>query len=60
MTTVAVTIPANIAQLIIERDSILVRGVYRDGDGDRLYQIQVILCCHFCEYARPAVARAGV
>lgn len=51
--SVTVPVPKNIADLIAEKNEIVNRGIYRKGDGDRLYQIQVRLSTHFCEsYAR--------
>lgn len=51
--TLCVPITKNISDLIAERDLIVNRGVYRKGDGDRLYQIQVRLSSYFCDsYAR--------
>ena len=51
--SVSVPVPKNIADLIAERDAIINRNVFKRGDGDRLYQIQVRLSQHFCEsYAR--------
>lgn len=49
MATVKVEVPGNIHSLIAEREEIINRAHFRKGDGDRLYQLQVLICSYFCD-----------
>lgn len=46
---IEVLVPADVEQLIAERARLISKNDYRRGDGDRLYQIQVLLCSYFCD-----------
>lgn len=46
---VEVCIPDSVEKLIAERNKLISKNNYQRGDGERLYQIQVMLSSHFCD-----------
>lgn len=58
MKKIEVTVTTDVERLIAERDAILNKSHYQKGDGERLYQVQVLLCGYWCDqYQRAALCQ---